>query len=375
MGRACKDRGALMRKLCFCLLCLCSCLGATELRGDSIQDERQIVKNILENCKGTGLSTHEVSQVVHFIETQLFNYVFEGNFYINKNLVGLSCDIEYDHLVDLIFIHLNSSVSGKSKKKILKKAIQYDVENPRVVAIITSTQCDSLKSEINIVRQLQPIKGVIPLISAPAHMQEELNIQEMIIPFYAKGDLKRLVKTKFSLREKISFAVDLMQILEGIHSQGIIHDDIHTGNLILEDNRDLSLHVRYRLVLIDFEKARAIGDSSYLINRDLYCAGCTLYCLLNAKAYDKAIYRKVDYLQPFCENPQKDCLDKFILGEISKDISRERRELSKKRLKDMTVEEKFAWTVLQMLHPTCKRKADASYWRVEYKKLLEEKKR
>lgn len=368
-----------MRSLCFGFLCAFSCLSAGVLNENSrffqekLNQEEQIIQRILANCKDIGLSFSEVKQIVYFIENHLSEFVFQSDYYIDKNISGLPCDIEYDPSTDLLFIHLNCAVPGKSKKKALKKAIQYDVENSKIVVVITSKESEALKAEIIIINQLQHIDGVIRLLSAQEHVKEDLNIQEMIIPFYEKRDLKSLTRRDFSLREKISFAVDLMQILQEIHAEGIIHDDIHMGNLILEKNKKNNKNIRYSLVLIDFEKARAVGGCSYLMHRDLYFAGCTLYCLLNSKTHYHSLYGKVDQLRSFFENPKSICSDKSILGEVSKEVSQEMKKLSKKKSKDMTLEEKFKLAVLQMLHPTCNGTTDAAYWCEKYKRLLEEK--
>ncbi|MBS0627813.1 MAG: hypothetical protein JSS09_06335 [Verrucomicrobia bacterium] len=202
------------------------------------------------------------------------------------------------------------------------------------------------------------------------HTYKNLNIQEMIIPFYPKGDLKRLKKKDLSLEEKISLGADLMRILNEIHALNIIHDDVHLGNLILEENLDPSSDIKYNLVLIDWEKSRFIKDEYYLKNKDLYFAGVSLYFLLHPENYNRSYYKKVDLFMDFFKNPKNDCSDELILGEISQEISKRRKDLSKKKSKNMTLEEKFEYAILQIMNPTCKTIEDAAYWQNIFQNLL-----
>ncbi len=366
-----------------CLILFFSYLNAEGLGIDgsylSAQDKmdrvEEAVSSILSKCGKVGLKTSEIREIVYFIENDLSEYIAYSEYFLDRSITNLPCDIEYDPSTGFLFIHLNNFCSKSSKKKVITKAIQYDIKNPQIVAVIVSKLPELLQKEIEVLKQLKGIEHAIQLIGAPQHRENDQIIQEMIVPFYEDGDLKKL-KEELTLKEKICLATDLMKLVKEIHERGLIHEDIHKGNLLLDINKDKKLQgVRYRLVLIDWEKAVSVDEFSYRKRKDLYFVGCTLYCLLHGGKCSKTLYRNVSQFEVvFAEAQAKMDSNKLILGEVSEEITKRKKELDRKsKNKSMTIQEEFEWMILSMMHPTYKGSEDAAYWYNKYSKLLTEK--
>ncbi len=338
---------------------------------DKINRENEIINNILSECGGTGLTKLEIKEIVHFIENYLSNFIAYQEFYVDRKRTDLPCDIEYDPSTGFVFIHLDRFYSKPSKNKVLSKAIQYDIKNPKIVAVLTSQKPGLLEKEIEVLRQLQGVSRTVQLVGAPVHSRNNQLVQKMILPFYVAGDLN--LKMKLSVKEKIILATDLMEALKGAHDRGITHGDLHKGNLLLEEFTEAKQRgIRYRLVVIDWESSKTVEGFSYHKRKDLYRAACTIYGLFHDEKYKGSLFARGDRFERiFADGLVKSDSKDLILGEISKEITKRKKELDKRnKEKSVTLQEEFEWIILCMMHPTYQGNEDAEYWYNEFKKLM-----
>lgn len=343
---------------------------------DKISLEKEAVSNILSKCEKAHFFIPEIEKIVHFIENDLSSFIDRSEFYVYRSRSGLSSDVEYDPATGFVFIHSRNLCSEKKHKKIISKAVQYDRKHPKIVAVAVAKEGWGIEKEIEVLKQLQDIDCSLELIGTPFHMQGNQFIQEMIVPFYEGKDFLKKDEMRFCLKEKISLAVDLMEVLTKVHEKGIIHGDVHRGNLLLKANKKVKEEgVRYHIVLIDWESSCNVCGFSHEKRKDLYWAACSLYSFVDREKWRRSLYEKGDLFQQIYQSPfeEKDSHE-LILGEITKEITKRKKELDRKnKNKSMTREEEFEWIILRMMHPTYGGKEDAAYWHNEYKTLLYKK--
>lgn len=367
-----------MRRVFIFFFLSLACLNSTEWntgysylpKQDKLNREKEAVSNILLKCGRTGLTHLEVTEIVHFIEKYLSDFVVCQEFYVDRNRTELPCDVEYDPSTGFVFIHLDRFYSKESNNKVISKAIQYDIKNPKIVAVLIAKQPGVLEKEIGVLRKLQGASHVVQLVGAPTHIVNDQLVQKMILPFYSGGDLK--LKMNLSIKEKIVLATDLKEALKDAHERGVTHGDLHKGNLLLEENKESKERgIRYRLVVIDWESSNTVEGFSSHKRRDLYRAACTIYGIFHHEKYEGSLYVKGDQFERiFADGLVKNDSNDLILGEISKQITKRKKELNRKnKEKTATLQEEFEWAILRMMHPTYNRQEDAEYWYNEFKNL------
>jgi len=328
----------------------------------SIDHEKKIAKKI--QSKKVKLRSSEITEIVHFIENYFLSYVNNGEFYARRQKTGLACDIEYDPETELVFIHeINSPILHR--QKILYKSIQYDEEDPKIVFVTSNIEPSTDLEEVKILRKLPVSERVPNIIASPTHEENGRLSQKIILPCYEGGDLKVTEKNQFSIKEKVVLAMDLMEALKEVHKIGIFHGDVHGGNILLTKKGNFK-GVGFRAVLIDWASSKIIDEEPFAFRklqiRDLYFAGCSLYCIFYLGKYNNDMFRKLKL-------GHKNLPDYgSVIEEITPAISERKKFLYKKKKK--TVEEKLEWYVLRMIHPTFEMKEDAAFWYEEYRKLL-----
>lgn len=359
-----------MKKIGWVFICLCWFSQANssswqEKKIVSAEEEKEIVKRIEDQCKKIKLRSSEIANIVCFIENYFLSYVENGQYYVPHEKTGLACDIEYDPETQQVFVH---EVTSRifHRQKFLFKSIQYDAQNPKIVFVTSNIEPSKDLGEVKMIRKL-PVSERLPyLIASPVHDEKGRPSQKIILPFYEGGDLKEVGKRTFSTREKVVIAMDLMEALKQVHAIGMFHGDVHGGNLMLTKEGAFK-GVSFRVALIDWGSATLAEKGSYSWKRasmkDLYFAGCTLYCIFYAGKYSNYIYKKFSL-------PKKLPSRGDLFEELSAVITGKKKFLDSKKRK--TVEEKLEWYVLRMMHPSYEMKEDAAYWYEQYHKLLNE---
>lgn len=130
---------------------------------------------------------------------------------------------------------------------------------------------------------------------------ENIETSVSIIYPYRKGTtLQRFFAAKVNLNiaEKLKMMIQLVEALEHIHSRGIVHGDLHPGNIFVREDRQVEIY-DLSMCMTEEESSRrqdglVIGTYPYLspeqtgftrfkvdTRSDLYCAGIILYQLLS----------------------------------------------------------------------------------------------
>jgi hypothetical protein len=331
--------------------------------------EEKIVKRIRSCCKEVGVSLKGLKEIVHFVENYLLSHVESQEYYLFSKNTGLTHDIEYDPATGFVFIH-EITKPILHRNKFLSKSILYNEIDPRVVFVMKGAASDTLCSEIENLRRL-PISDRLPkLVGAPTHIKNGKIIYKIILPYYEGGDLKYVENKNFSTEEKLIIAMDFMEALKEVHAAGLSHGDLHGGNLLLTKNRKNRLFgVDSRVVLIDWDRGSDMEAGSILWRKDMYAAGCTLYCIFYERRHVRSLFEKLKELENLF-NKVKIPSSGLIFKEINKQISERKEVLESQKESYLTVEEKLEKYVLQMMHPTYDGQQDAAYWYDKYKALL-----
>lgn len=328
-----------------------------------------VVKKILANTS-TSLHFFQLRKISEYIEKNFQASIDKGIFYLPASETKLGVDLEFDPETKMKFIHTKDFI-GKGCTRTFTKSIFYDADNPVMLAKANLHFNDGTKNEIEMLKKLRHVETVIHLVGAPVHTEKGKIIQEIIASMCTAGKLDAAKKAKLTMREKTSLAKDLMSALKEAHACQIAHQDIIDSNILLDQNKNPNLKgVRYRLVLIDFEKATEVNNSlDILARKDTYAAGCTLYGLFYNQEYTVHLY---DKLNRFEKSFLKRCRPQdLIVGEHTSEITTRKADLDKKNnAKTITPHEKLEWIILSMLHPTFGDKLDAAYWHQELETLF-----
>lgn len=130
---------------------------------------------------------------------------------------------------------------------------------------------------------------------------ENVDSSLSIIYQFRKGTtLQRFftAKVTLSVAEKLKMIIQLIEALEHIHSRGIVHGDLHPGNIFVREDRGVEIYDFSMCMTVEEVACRqdglVIGTYPYLspeqtgftrfkvdTRSDLYCAGLILYQLLS----------------------------------------------------------------------------------------------
>ncbi|CRX38685.1 protein kinase domain-containing protein [Estrella lausannensis] len=321
------------------------------------------VSNIMKVSAKYSLRKHQVMQAVRFIEEEFCLSVSSGNYYCPKEVTGLMGGLEYDPATGYYFIHLDYLV-GQGCCKIVTLSILYGVKFPEMVAMTVPREGIAMNEEVAILRRVQSVDGVLRLISDPMGGRHK-----MITTLYEGGTLAEAGrKIHLSAREIALFAKDLLGVLKGVHQSGVVHLDIHPGNLLLEKREG----EQRRLILIDWGIARVINENnSYDVQSDLYSAAVVFCSLLNPTIPLGIFQQKLAMFKKLGEQVGEAMPSgSLLLGEISHELTERKSWLDEAyALRSLSFEEGFERILLHMLHPVQGECHDALYWSLALESL------
>ncbi|EUC62362.1 tyrosine kinase catalytic domain protein [Rhizoctonia solani AG-3 Rhs1AP] len=140
--------------------------------------------------------------------------------------------------------------------------------------------------------------GVLEILGFALHKGEIL----LIFPWMSRGALTAHLKN-YSVRDRLRFCIDLADTVGYLHSQGIVHGDIKTDNIILSETDDIKLadfgsailtsyltldftrtssHLSYTIRFVAPEIVRQTSET-HTTKSDVYSLGMTLLHILTGE--------------------------------------------------------------------------------------------
>lgn len=332
-------------------------------------------QNIRALSSDSGISKAELFRIALFIETELDEAREKhGTNYLSRRKTGLERTLEYHPETKRLFIHLKDhgiDEIGRGVKKVVTKSILYDVENPEFVARCSSSL--KMYDEMTALQYMQGSKGIVKLLGLSEKPGKNgVTVYSMMCKLYEGGTLSQAFKEKrkFSFKQKLTIARDLLEGLAAIHSKGLVHRDLTARNILLDVDNS-GKRVRYDAVIGDFGRIKHIEaahgvkvqfNSRYLAPEgiiaerlsgedyyatDLFALGCILHRLLYEK--NGPWIDKVHLKNPTQPDAVKEA--KFIHDlKHYREIRLSKLILDRGFGAEVTLEDHFEHLVLQLVH-------------------------
>ncbi len=368
------------------------------------QHGERFVSNAINSCRhiwslrdrGLGLSKSELFELVVFIETTMPQHISQGRFYMRKELTGLARTIEYDPETERVFIHLKThgiDPVGRGRYKHVTCSIMYSSLSSQLVANcilhehLTDRVLQAVARESFALRVLSGASGVAETYAICRHEKKRggKQVVSFIQRLYRGGTLKKYIAAHSPTTPTlVSLMRDYVHALEEMHAKNILHNDLHTGNLLVSHNG-----ISTSGVLIDFGHAMHVlqaknrlpkiqatyrrnppevyvepNDQINLKATDLYALGISFYDLYFQEPASWALKEKFakERMQLILENENA------------------RREFHAKLLQDLQTalehkrqayaEDPCAGIIIQMCDPDPKKRGSARHIRKKLDRLL-----
>lgn len=260
--------------------------------------------------RGLGISRAEFLQAAFFIETRLPEYTAKKKYYLPKSKTGLSHTIEYDPQTKSCFIVLEGKRNqiGEGTKKIVSKAMCYNYKHkPKVVA--RAEEKIESNRELKISKVLHGKPGIFETLGFGQHRKHGKKYITVYSKIYNPGSLQAAFEkhTRFSLREKMKIALNILKGVESMHKEGIVHRDLGARNYLINIPKGKIGKRKIEACVADLGRADFItkvagtkvqGNTKYTppealyLNKlkgkdyyaiDIYAAGCVFFRLFYEK--------------------------------------------------------------------------------------------
>lgn len=213
------------------------------LFGDESRASR-LSRSIWQKDHSIGLTRDQLLDACRFIESRGDGRLKHAVF--SKKRTGLHCVIERSRpLNGFLLTHLGHTPHiGRGVHKVVSKAILY-TDQPKIVAVCNVDESGA--SEIEILEKLQGCRGIVQLLGYKRRSNQQFTIY---LEHLSGGSLHKMLKAgyRFTTRQKLAIAYDVMSGLRAMHEQQLVHGDLHSGNILLR-----RLHSGlFKAVLIDF---------------------------------------------------------------------------------------------------------------------------
>jgi len=239
----------------------------------SIRDLQQLSKDLknqpLKNAlisfsniaklKDTKLSKKEILLFTLFIETELKNFTKKNDNYIDRKKSGLSKVVEFDPVTTLAFIHLGTKI-GEGHQKIVTKSILYRLENPEIVANCQTSSY--INREVNLMKRLRRKPGLVESYAFTQHRRGNKTFTSIFTKLYNAGSLQLVFEKhmRFSLKEKIGIALNIMKGINVLHKKHIIHRDLGARNYFVNIDKNKEGKREITAVVADFGRSHYFSD-------------------------------------------------------------------------------------------------------------------
>lgn len=145
------------------------------------------------------------------------------------------------------------------------------------------------------------------------------------MPFYSKGSLETLVKSRFlTVREILKYSIDFLSGLNHIHTKSLIHFDIKPTNILISDSNEALItdfglakftnHHRIaeqNMFYCFHTPPESLLTNQFTIQADIYQAGLSLYRLCNGTGVFK---NQISHIAVVNNKFEKQLLDRAILS-------------------------------------------------------------
>lgn len=303
--------------------------------------------------------------------------------YLQKDKTGLAHPIECDGATKTCYIVLDGKGTfiGHGKNKIVRKAIIYDAHKPKIVA--RAEERNTSERELKITKMLHGSRGIFDTLGFTTRKENGEKFITIFSKLYQPGTMKNALKNryKFSMREKMQMALNLLYGLEAMHTKGIVHRDLGAKNMLINIPRGKVGKRRIEACIADLGRAnfvykvrqntRVQGNSTYTapeglyVERirgdlhyqcDIFAVGCVFYWIFHGKqpAWQDTSYVK-DTTRPLDTRYQE------LVDRINHETLARRQKLEAKYGKGkISAREEFEYLMLYMLHPDYQMRGTAS---------------
>jgi hypothetical protein len=360
-----------------------------------LQNALLAVRKIKKLDKNLGLTSGQLLQLALFLETEWKDRIQNGCTYLLEKESGLPRILEYDPETKNSYIHLlkhGIDKLGSGFHKQVTKSILYDTQKPEIVANCRSDSDSKNIREMKITRDLQGVRGIVEGKSFIQH-QEKVHGKDriqMILKLYNEGSLRKITSKPnyLTFDEKLQAARDLAMGLEGMHSRGYVHRDLHCCNYLFHIEQDpVSKKRKVQAAIMDFGKTifkkqcggnLAQGSKHYTppegflyqsmtaddyFAADVFALGCSFYLLYYEKEPDW--FRQDLYTISFQKSSsrEKEVAKKRYTEALKNGLGELWQKLAKKQLSKQSPKYRFEELFLRMMDVDPAKRPTASFIR------------
>ena len=335
----------------------------------------------LNRLSGTALSKKEALLLSLFIENELPRYVAKKRYYVTSKSAHLPRTVEHDPETKLNFIHLGTNKVaeiGRGYQKIVTKSILYDLKMPEVVANCKTSS--GISREVMLMREMKGTRGLVETRAFTKHRSNHKTFTSIFCRLYNQGSLQLVMdkKLKFTFKEKVGMALNIMKGLSSLHKHKIIHRDLGARNYFVNIDKGKNGKRKVTAVVADLGRSYHFkgikkdsspqGNKYYFSSEmffpekmspkdytysDLYATGCVFYRLLREK---KAPW--IDVLTNRNEHLSRTERSRRALHRLEHHTNSRRHHLRSKGNK-LSRSEIFEKVIYQMIHPEPKSRGTA----------------
>ena len=159
--------------------------------------------------------------------------------YIPKNS-RLPFPLEKDPKTGKVYLHLDETAHGTigtGCNKTVFRSISVD-KDPCVIARCEGKELSLQQKELEILMRVRDTRGLIHLIG---YLPRPNNSYAFLLEYFNQGSLENLQKNpsfKPTEDQYLSIALDLLIGLSQLHALGIVHTDIHLGNILIHQTEN-----------------------------------------------------------------------------------------------------------------------------------------
>lgn len=222
--------------------------------------EQEIFKAIWR--MNSGLKINQIKQIVIFVERQ-GKSIFEGlpkilrkeDYHIPRDL-----EVAQDGSIRILLKLNRVPAIGCGISKVVKYALSYPGEQNSCSEYLANFTVDKEKfpramKNLNRIYDLQNQKkgeGLARIKSLTPYLNKKGKNKCLVtMPYYANGSLKEYLLIDKQISDPKSFIVNILKGINSLHQLGLVHGDIHSGNILIDSEG--------QAFLSDFDKIAGVS--------------------------------------------------------------------------------------------------------------------